>query len=163
MLEKARVQQRAPATAFTGGFFVKRAAARVASNGKERYRVALDLGMATTPSQPTGAARRRSQRVFIQTKVIVFGKTAASQQFQEETLTQAVNAHGALVLMKQAMAHGQRLVLTNVTTQEDIECRVVFLGPKQGDQAQIGVEFLKPSPNFWRISFPPEDWKAAGG
>lgn len=119
--------------------------------------------MSTPPSQPTGAARRRSQRVFVQTKVIVFGKSPTGLQFQEDTVTQAVNAHGALVLLKQAMAHGQRLVLTNVTTQEDIECRVVFLGPKQADQTQIGVEFLKPSPNFWRISFPPDDWKAAGG
>lgn len=119
--------------------------------------------MSTPASNPSGPARRRSQRVFIQTKVVVFGKTTAGAQFQEETVTQAVNAHGALLLMKNAVAHSQRLVLTNVTTKEDIECRVVFLGPKQGDQTQIGVEFLKPSPNYWRISFPPEDWKAAGG
>ncbi len=119
--------------------------------------------MGSSPSTPAGPARRRSQRVFIQTKVTVFGKTAAGAKFQEETVTQAVNAHGALVLMKQVVAHGQRLVLSNVTTKEDIECKVVFLGPKQGDQTQIGVEFLKPSPNFWRISFPPEDWKAVGG
>jgi len=118
--------------------------------------------MASQPSNPPGPPRRRSQRVFIQTKVVVFGKVAAAQ-FQEETVTQAVNAHGALVLLKQNVAHGQRLVLTNVVTKEDIECRVVFLGPKQGDQTQIGVEFMKASPNFWRISFPPEDWKAAGG
>ncbi len=119
--------------------------------------------MSTTPSPPSGAARRRSQRVFLQTKVVVFGKSGAGAQFQEETVTQALNAHGALVLLRQVVSHGQRLVLTNSTTQEDIECRVVFLGPKQGDQTQIGVEFLKPSPNFWRISFPPEDWKAVGG
>lgn len=119
--------------------------------------------MASTPTAPSGPARRRSQRVFVQTKVVVFGKTSAGVQFQEETITQAVNAHGALVLMKQNVTHSQRIVLTNVVTKEDIECKVVFLGPKQGDQTQIGVEFLKPSPNFWRISFPPEDWKAAGG
>ena len=118
--------------------------------------------MASTPSSPSGPARRRSQRVFIQTKVVVFGK-AGAQQFQEETATQAVNAHGALVLLKQPVTHGQRLVLTNATTHEDVECRVVFLGPKQGDQTQIGVEFLKPAPNFWHISFPPEDWKGVGG
>lgn len=119
--------------------------------------------MATTPSSPSGPARRRSQRVFIQTKVVVFGKGTAGQQFQEETTTQAVNAHGALVLLKHPIAHGQRLVLTNSTTQDDVECRVVFLGPKQGDQTQIGVEFIKPAPNFWHISFPPEDWKGTGG
>lgn len=119
--------------------------------------------MSTPASNPQGAARRRSQRVFVQTRVILFGKTGGETSFQEETVTAAVNAHGALVLLRQNVAHGQRMVITNVTTQEDMECRVVFLGPKQGDQTQIGVEFLKPSPNFWRISFPPEDWKASGG
>ncbi len=117
--------------------------------------------MSTPPSAPTGAARRRSQRVFIQTKVTVYGQAHGKGDFQEETNTLAVNAHGGLVLLVSAVSHGQRLVLTNLITNEDIECRVVFLGPRQGDGMQVGVEFLKPSPNFWRISFPPEDWKAA--
>jgi len=24
----------------------------------------------------------------------------------------------------------------------------------------VGIEFLEPSPRFWRIAFPPEDWSA---
>jgi len=116
--------------------------------------------MATPPSAPSGPARRRSQRVFIQTKVSVFGQLASKGDFHEDTITLAVNAHGGLLLMTTPVSHGQRLALSNVTTQEDIECRVVFLGPRQGEGMQVGVEFLKASPNFWRISFPPEDWKA---
>jgi hypothetical protein len=117
--------------------------------------------MSSTPSNPpsSGAARRRSQRVFVQTKVSVFGQTASGEKFHEDTVTLAVNAHGGLVLLKQVVVHSQRLVLTNLTTTESAECRVVFLGPKQNDQTQIGVEFLRPAPKFWHISFPPEDWK----
>ena len=36
--------------------------------------------------------------------------------------------------------------------------RVVHLGNGQGGQTQTGVEFLAPSPGFWQIDFPPEDW-----
>ena len=25
-------------------------------------------------------------------------------------------------------------------------------------KSEVGVEFLKPAPKFWRISFPPDDW-----
>jgi hypothetical protein len=28
-----------------------------------------------------------------------------------------------------------------------------------GNVRAVGVEFLKPSPKFWGIDFPPADWK----
>jgi hypothetical protein len=37
----------------------------------------------------------------------------------------------------------------------------VYLGPQQLDKQEIGIEFVKPSPLFWRIAFPPSDWTAA--
>ena len=45
------------------------------------------------------------------------------------------------------------IVLTNPETQEEQECRVVFLGDA-GDRGQrIGVEFLTPAPRFWGVEF----------
>jgi hypothetical protein len=41
-----------------------------------------------------------------------------------------------------------------------MDCQVTYLGPVSGNKAQIGVEFIKPSPHFWHIAFPPEDWIA---
>jgi hypothetical protein len=35
---------------------------------------------------------------------------------------------------------------------------VVYVGNPQGAKAQVGIEFVKPSPAFWQIDFPPEDW-----
>jgi hypothetical protein len=34
----------------------------------------------------------------------------------------------------------------------------VYLGNSQGGKIQMGVEFVKPSPRFWQIDFPPDDW-----
>jgi hypothetical protein len=31
----------------------------------------------------------------------------------------------------------------------------VYHGPQQLEKQEIGIEFVKPSPLFWRIAFPP--------
>ena len=41
--------------------------------------------------------RRRSQRLFLQVRVIVEGKLANQTPFSEETHTIVLNAHGALI------------------------------------------------------------------
>ncbi|HEX4642692.1 MAG TPA: hypothetical protein VH161_04465, partial [Candidatus Acidoferrales bacterium] len=69
-----------------------------------------------------------------------------------------VNVHGALVLLAGKVTKGQKLALTNRATQLEQECRVASIGAQSGGKTQIGVEFLQPSPDFWRISFPPADW-----
>jgi hypothetical protein len=105
------------------------------------------------------ATRRRSQRVILSLRVIVRtedGPKATS--FEEETHTLIVNAHGALIALKSKVAKGQKLRMTNRATKAEQVCRVANLGPTSEGKAQIGVEFLKPSPDFWQISFPPEDW-----
>jgi len=52
------------------------------------------------------------------------------------------------------------LLLTNPETQEEQECRVVYLG-ESGEQGQrIGIEFLTPAPHFWGIEFAPQDMPA---
>jgi hypothetical protein len=78
--------------------------------------------------------------------------------FEEETRTLVVNLHGALIVLAAKVAKGQKLRLVNRVTHAEQLCRVANLGSKSGDKAQVGVEFLNPSPDFWRISFPPEDW-----
>ena len=41
----------------------------------------------------------------------------------------------------------------NPDTDEELECRVVFLGDA-GDRGQrVGVEFLSPAPRFWGLEF----------
>jgi hypothetical protein len=78
--------------------------------------------------------------------------------FEEETRTLVVNLHGALIVLAGKVAKGQTLRLTNRATHAEQVCRVASLGPPSEGKIQIGVEFLKPAPDFWRISFPPEDW-----
>jgi hypothetical protein len=104
-------------------------------------------------------SRRRSQRVILTLPVIVRTEGGPKESsFEEETQTLIVNLHGALILLAGKVSRAQMIHLKNRATREEQPCRVASLGPTSGSKTQIGVEFLKPSPDFWHISFPPEDW-----
>ena len=117
------------------------------------------------PSQLTGGpepSRRRSQRVILTTPVIVRTEGVPKEAaFEEQTHTLIVNLHGALILLAGNVIKGQKLRMKNKATQVEQLCQVASLGMKSDGKTQVGVEFLQPSPDFWHISFPPEDWGAA--
>lgn len=108
-------------------------------------------------SRDIPAERRRSQRVNIAMPVLVRGKRAG-QPFEEQALTISVNAHGCMVRLATAVTRGQEVAIVNVKTVEELPCKVTFLGQKEGGKTEVGLEFVEPSPVFWRIAFPPEDW-----
>lgn len=112
----------------------------------------------TTNASMIPGARRRSQRVLMQVGVLIRGKDAQGRTFEENTETLAINAHGALILLRSEVTSGSTVELRHNRTEEQQECHVVFLGPVRGGKAEIGLEFSSPRPAFWRVAFPPEDW-----
>jgi hypothetical protein len=105
------------------------------------------------------SSHRRSQRVIVTLPVTVRTEGGPKEtSFEEETHTIVVNSHGALIGLRGKVAKGQKLRVTNRATKEEQLCQVASVAPTPGGKPQVGVEFLKPSPDFWRISFPPEDW-----
>jgi len=111
------------------------------------------------PTAIPGADKRRSQRLLLSVPVIVRGRNLKNVAFEEETHTLVVNAHGGLVVLRASVEKGQRIMLKHKTTEEEIECTVVFLGPTHAGKAQVGFEFSRPAGHFWHISFPPPDWQ----
>jgi PilZ domain-containing protein len=109
-------------------------------------------------SSVSAVARRRSQRVLMQVSVRIRGEDSLGKPVEEETETLAINAHGALVLLKARLTSGSKVFLQHKRTQEEQECHVAFLGPVRSGKAEIGLEFSAPRPSFWRVAFPPEDW-----
>jgi hypothetical protein len=102
--------------------------------------------------------RRRSQRLFLQVRVVVEGRLANDPPFREETRTIVVNAHGALVEMTISLEQGQVVTLLNMQTSEKIECGVKLVTGADARKFNTALEFTTPNPGFWRISFPPDDW-----
>ncbi len=124
-----------------------------------------DSNLATAVSESPGSAdsrrdTRRSKRVYIAMPVVVKGQKG-NTPFEEQTTTDAVNAAGCLVRLANAVDRGQKLSLRNSKTNEEIECRVAYLGQSDGSKTQAGLEFTRAAAYFWRIAFPPDDWDPA--
>ena len=104
-------------------------------------------------SEATFTSPRRSARVFRRMPVKASGKDHNGKKFREACETVVVNVHGGLLLLKHEINDGEMLVLENPATQEEQECRVVFLGEPSDRGQRVGVEFLTPSPHFWGVEF----------
>ena len=113
-----------------------------------------DLGGSLLP----GEERRRSQRVMVRVPVtiqfMVAGKSVTVQ-----AATVSVNDHGAMVLCTRTLSTETKLELQNDRTGEKTPCRVTRKPIENSDGYLLPVEFSAPAPDFWRISFPPTDWK----
>ena len=105
-----------------------------------------------------GEERRRSQRVMLRIpvnlKIIVAGKAVTAQ-----ASTASVNDHGAMLACTRSFPAETALELQNERTGEKMNCRVTRTPIENSDGYLIPIEFATESPAFWRISFPPRDWK----
>jgi hypothetical protein len=106
------------------------------------------------------SADRRSTRVFMRVRVVAAGKNISGRRFRAACETIVINAHGGLVYLDQELAMDAMITLANPFTQEEQECRVVYLGESVDKGQRVGVEFLSPSPHFWGVDFIPQDWPA---
>lgn len=117
------------------------------------------MSVITQNAHPGGVAQqRRSHRIVLSVPIIVSGTRASGAPFKERTTTLVVNAHGALILLREPVIVGQVLSVNHVATGEDLECTVKDINPGQEDIPEIGIAFDHPNARFWRVSFPPEDW-----
>ena len=112
-------------------------------------------------SEVTSATPRRSARVFHRVRVQAQGRTHDLKKFKETCETVVVNAYGGLLVLKHEVSDGEMIVLTNPLTQEELECRVAYIGDLTEKGQRVGIEFLTPAPRFWGVEF--SDEPAFGG
>ena len=101
----------------------------------------------------TQTSQRRSLRVFHKMRLQAMGRSHEGRKFREICETQVVSAHGGLLMLKHEVNDGEMLVLVHPETQEEQECRIVYLGESGSRGIRVGVEFLTPAPHFWGIDF----------
>jgi len=99
--------------------------------------------------------RRRSKRLQLRIPVAIYGRNRRMGTFREETVTELVNAHGGLVALNTRVGPGETFLVVNKATQEEQQCRVVYVEPLEGLKKKVGFALLLSAPNFWRANFPP--------
>jgi hypothetical protein len=107
--------------------------------------------MEREPVSDETSERRQGLRHTHETTVLVYGSDSEKQPFHEQSETIDANDNGCLLLLTNEVSRGQRLFLTNMRNQAEQECRVVYISRRVQDKARVGVEFLRPSPQFWRL------------
>ena len=103
-------------------------------------------------------SNRKTQRVLARIHLNVSGKINDEIPFEEESFTIAVNAGGGLIQLRKMVQKGQRLSLLQAKTGQQAFCLVAHIEPIDGGSAAVRIHFLEPQPEFWHISFPPDDW-----
>ena len=100
--------------------------------------------------------RSKDSGVHLATPVVVSGYSESGVPFNEYTYTVSVNGNGCLLKLKTPVGNEQLLLLTNVKTAENILCRVAICVTNENAPTHVKVDFVNPSQQFWRLTFPPE-------
>jgi hypothetical protein len=98
--------------------------------------------------------RRRTIRVSLALPVLVHSQNEMGEKFCQRAMTRSVNWQGALLLMDEPMVTGQEVLLVNENTNRPAESRVVFMKKERDGKFLVGLEFVNPDMNFWKMTFP---------
>ena len=107
---------------------------------------------ARSTARPSAAEKRRAHRVAASMPVLVYGHSAHSP-FAEPATTANVCRTGGLVSLSTPVIRFQKLVVTNLQTNEDAICRVARFIQNDDGLNFVALEFLHPAPHFWAIDF----------
>jgi c-di-GMP-binding flagellar brake protein YcgR len=98
--------------------------------------------------------RRRTLRVALALPVLVHGQNDMGDKFCYKALTRSVNRQGALIVMDEAVALGQSLQIVNENTNRPAETHVVNVKRERDGKYLVGLEFVSPELNLWKMTFP---------
>ncbi len=108
-----------------------------------------------------GKGQRRSKRLPLQVPVLVYGRDTDNVPFHEPARMLSLNQNGGLLALSAKVRQGHTILVVNRTTVEERECRIISVLVGQGGKRNVGIEFVQPAPDFWRISFTPPNAKPA--
>jgi hypothetical protein len=93
--------------------------------------------------------QRRALRLPVAMHVLIYG-LLGSEPFSEHVETIDVCTLGGLVPISARVHRSQKLILTNLQTNEELPCRVAHFAKSEDGRRLIGLAFLQPGPRFWR-------------
>jgi hypothetical protein len=99
--------------------------------------------------------RRRCQRFDLNVPVKVYGRSPRNIPFRAMTATMTVSKFGGLLDMKPRVKLGQKMLIVNSFTEEERECRVVYVDSKSRGRRKVAVEFTASTGDFWHVYSPP--------
>jgi hypothetical protein len=103
---------------------------------------------------PQRLDKRRGPRLAASLPVFIYGRLEG-QPFSEQAETANVSPQGGLLELSCDIERAHPLLITNLHTNEELACRVARVIKTNTGKTLVGLEFLRPSPNFWSVDFSP--------
>jgi hypothetical protein len=107
-----------------------------------------------------GINKRRSVRVVLRVPISISAMLSDGRRVIIEAHSLVVNAHGGLLDVGMEMVRGQKIQLRNLGTEVVTAGNVLRVENSTEGRFSVAFEFATPSPHFWPVSFPPDDWSA---
>src|SRR5437667_12540187 len=101
---------------------------------------------------------RRSQRIELTVPVVVHSPPKEGPQISERAQTLVINAHGALMALEEKVTPKQSLLMQNIDTGAQKECRVVYVDKGGMGTTKAAVELGGRARRVWRIERAPAEW-----
>ncbi|MGC1107359.1 MAG: hypothetical protein WA876_12555 [Candidatus Acidiferrales bacterium] len=102
----------------------------------------------------SGPEQRRSSRFPVVVPLEANWREANGAEFKEEAQATEVNAHGALLRMRNYPTMGVEAELTNLLTAQKARARIAAVRRTRSGEIQgIAVELLPPDESFWGLNF----------
>src|SRR5580692_3975383 len=95
--------------------------------------------------------RRRCHRLPLSIPVKVYGRSPRNHPFRIATATMTISKYGGLLDMKPRVKLGQRILIVNSFTEEERECRVVYVDSRQRGRRKVAIEFANANGDFWHV------------
>lgn len=93
--------------------------------------------------------RRKSGRTDTYVPLFVYGHALGREPFHEDTNSVEVSENGGLLRLDAPVSQGQKLLLQNKVSQQELECTVVRV-EKQLKRTYVGVVLDRSDASFWR-------------
>ena len=103
--------------------------------------------------------RRRTPRVAVFADLIIQGYDEDNEKFKIHARSHSVSGHGGMTILDATVVLGQTLLVTNESSGQKTECRVVSVRSVADGKHIVAFEFIAPNANFWKISFPAKGTK----
>jgi hypothetical protein len=102
--------------------------------------------------------RRRGQRVLLRIRANIH-VALAGKATTLDAATLSVTPQGAVVVVDRNLPAETRLVLEHGGTKQRVGCKVARPSRETAEGFHVPLEFDAPAPGFWKINFPPSDWR----
>ncbi len=98
--------------------------------------------------------RRRTPRVAVFANLTIQGYSEDNEKLRIQTRSHSVSGHGGMTILDTPVVLGQTLLVTNESSGQKTECRVVSVRAVADGKHVVAFEFIAPNANFWKMTFP---------